>query len=201
MRTPRTTQRQLKVGVPPLGGHAGVARHTQPPKGGTPTPANRTKAKRSTFNPRCLKAFSLIEVVIAVAIFGMAATVLMSAFVSALLARERGVSIDLLNADIRAVRMQLLLEPNLDDAEDGDEYETLNSGEASWQAMIEPTNVVDLFQVQLSINFSESLEDLPTEHVETLYLLRPTWSESGERSDLLQEKREALKDTRSNYDF
>ena len=146
-------------------------------------------------------AFSLIEVVIAVAIFGMAATVLMSAFVNALLARERGASIDLLDADIRAVRMQLLLEPNLEDAEDGDEYETLNSGEASWEAIIEPTNVVDLFQVELRINFSKPAEGLPSEHVETLYLLRPTWSESDERSDLLQEKREALEDTRRDYEF
>lgn len=178
-------------------------------KGGTPPQGNRTTPKHSTFNVQRptfnsrhrRAAFSLIEVVIAVAIFGMAATVLMSAFVNALLARERGVSIDLLDADIRAVRMQLLLEPNLEDAEDGDEYETLNSGEASWEASIEPTNVVDLFQVQLRISFSEPPEGLPAEHIETLYLLRPTWSESDERSDLLQEKREALEDIRGDYNF
>ncbi len=209
MKSHHSPQRELKVGVPPLGGCAGVAIHTQPPKGGTPTPENRTIPKhptfnvqRSTFNSRHRRvAFSLIEVVIAVAIFGMAATVLMSAFVNALLARERGVSLDLLNTDIRAVRMQLLLEPNLKDAEDGDEYETLNSGEASWKAIIEPTNVIDLFQVQLHINFSEPPENFPAEYVETLYLLRPTWSESDERSDLLQEKREALEDIRGDYKF
>lgn len=150
---------------------------------------------------RRLAAFSLIEVVIAVAIFAMAATVLISAFVNALLARERGVSNDLLNADIRAVRMQLLLEPNIEDAEDGDEYETLNSGEASWEAQIEPTNVVDLFKVQFNIRFSEPLEGLPGDYLETLYLLRPTWSEADERSELLQDKREALEDTRGGFNF
>ncbi len=150
---------------------------------------------------RRVAAFSLIEVVIAVAIFAMAATVLMSAFVNALLARERGVSNDLLNADIRAVRMQLLLEPSLESAEDGDEYTTLNSGSATWEATIEPSEVVDLFRVQLQISFSKPPEGLPSDYRETLYLLRPTWSESSERSELLQEKREALQDSRRDFTF
>ena len=76
-------------------------------------------------------AFTLVEVLVAVAIFAMAASVLISAFANALLSRESATKYDLLNADIRAVRMQLLLEPNLEDAEDGDEYETVHSGEAS----------------------------------------------------------------------
>ncbi|MBL6919996.1 MAG: type II secretion system protein [Puniceicoccaceae bacterium] len=146
-------------------------------------------------------AFTLVEVLIAVAIFAMAASVLMSAFVNALLSRESAAKYDLLNADIRAVRMQLLLEPNLEDAEDGDEYETVHSGEASWEAQVVPTNVVDLFQVELSIRFSEPPVGLVADYTETLYLLRPTWSESEERSDLLQDKREALEDTRRDFNF
>lgn len=146
-------------------------------------------------------AFSLIEVVIAVAVFAMAATVLTSAFSNALLSRERSVSNDLQHADIRAVRMQLLLEADLEAAEDGGEVETLNSGEASWEAEIEPTEVIDLFQVRLSIRFREPKEDMIEEHVETLYLLRPTWSDSGERSDLLQDKRQELEDSRRDLDF
>lgn len=145
--------------------------------------------------------FSLIEVVIAVAIFAMAATVLMSAFVNALLARERAASNDLINADIRAVRMQLLLEPSLEDAEDGDEYQTLNSGEASWEAEIVPTNVVDLFKVQLRVRFNQPPEGQAPEHVELLYLLRPSWSEGDERAELLEEKRQVLEETRNDFNF
>ena len=150
---------------------------------------------------RRVAAFTLIEVLIAVSIFAMAASVLMSAFVNALLSRENGTKYDLLNADIRAVRMQLLLEPNLEDAEDGNEYKTFHSGEASWEAQVEPTDVVDLFQVGLSIRFSEPPEGLVADYSETLYLLRPTWSESDERSKLLQDKREALEDTRRDFNF
>jgi general secretion pathway protein I len=100
----------------------------------------RSRSKR-------VAAFTLVEVLIAVAIFAMAASVLMSAFVNALLSRESAVQYDLLNADIRAVRMQLLLEPNLEDAEDGDEYETVHSGEASWEAQVVPTTWSTFFKL------------------------------------------------------
>lgn len=141
-------------------------------------------------------AFTLIEVLIALAVFAMAATYLTSTFVNALTARERSVSNDMLHADIQAVRMQLLLEPNLDDAEDGGEYPTLHHGEAFWQARIEPTGVVDLFQVELAIEFSDPPEDGPDRHEEKLHLLRPTWSEGDERSDLLEDKRQELERSR-----
>ena len=62
--------------------------------------------------------FSLIEVVVALALFAMAAVVLSDTFVNALLARERSVSNDTYNRDIRAVRMQLLLEPDREEAEE-----------------------------------------------------------------------------------
>lgn len=156
---------------------------------------------RNAHSHRRQAAFSLMEVVIAVAVFAMAATVLTSAFSNALLSRDRSVSNELINNDIRAVRLQLLLEANLDDAEDGDEMETLSSGEASWEAVIEPTNVIDLFRVQLNISFSEPAKGLPKDYTETLYLLRPTWSESSEREDLLQDKRDDLEDARRDIDF
>lgn len=140
--------------------------------------------------------FTLIEVVIALAVFAMAAVVLSDTFVNALLARERGVSNDARNRDIRAVRMQLLLEPNREEAEDGGTYETLSNGVADWEAEIEPTNVVDLFQVELQVEFQKPQEDQEASYQETLYLLRPTWSESDERSDLLQDKKDALERSR-----
>lgn len=153
------------------------------------------KALKTT-HAQGLRAFTLIEVLIALTVFAMAATYLTSTFVNALTARERSVSNDILHADIQAVRMQLLLEPNLDDAEDGGDYPTLNHGEAFWQTTIEPTEIVDLFQVELAIEFSEPPEDGPERYDEKLYLLRPTWSEADERSDLLEDKRQELERSR-----
>ena len=55
---------------------------------------------------------------------------------------------------------------------------------------------MDLFQVELTIEFSDPPEDGPERHQEQLYLLRPTWSEADERSDLLEDKRRELERTR-----
>ena len=136
--------------------------------------------------------FSLIEVVVALALFAMAAVVLTDSFVNALLARERGIINDAYNRDIQAVRMQLLLEANREDAEDGNSFETLSNGMARWEADIEATNVVDLFRVALRIKFQDPQEDQEALYQEILFLLRPTWSEADKRSDLLQEKKEDL---------
>ena len=149
-----------------------------------------------TANTQRTAAFTLIEVLVALAVFAMAGTYLMATFVNSLTARERSVSNDLYHADIQAVRMQLLLEPNLDDAERGGRFSTLNHGEASWQADIRPTEIVDLFTVELTIDFSDPPEDGPDRHQETLFLLRPTWSEIDERSNLLEDKRQALERSR-----
>jgi len=145
---------------------------------------------------RTVFGFSLIEVVVALALFAMAAVVLSASFVNALLAREHGLSNDLRHADIRAVRMQVLLEPRLEHAEAGDAYQTLSNGSARWDAVIEPTKVVDLFKVQLRIEFIDPQEAQDPSYQETLYLLRPTWSKSDERATLLQDKKDALHNSR-----
>lgn len=136
--------------------------------------------------------FTLIEVVVALALFASASVGLTMAFTSMLTVREHGVRSDLLDADLRAVRRQLLLEPDIEAAEEGNTLETLSSGEAEWSAEIQPTEIVDLFQVRFSLALSDPPEGLPEQYSETLYLLRPTWSEREERDELLAEKREAL---------
>lgn len=140
--------------------------------------------------------FSLIEVLIALAIFSGAAIALTGAFVNALLLREHGLEQNTFNSDLGLVRMQLLLQPDRDLAEDGDIYETKDLGEAIWSAEIEETEIVDLFKVQFLIEFSDPAEGMPSTHEETLYLLRPTWSIGDERSILLEDKKQALIDTR-----
>lgn len=145
--------------------------------------------------------FTLIEVVIAVALFAMAATVLSSSFVNALLVREHSVSQQTLALDLAAVRKQLLLEPELAAAEEGADCITLNHGAARWHAEIETTDIVDLFQVELFIEFTDSEAAQGASHQATLYLLRPTWSKAEERSELLDEKRTALNDTRERDRF
>jgi general secretion pathway protein I len=155
----------------------------------TPAPSKPSKRGRAA-------GFSLIEVVVAMALFALAATVLTNSFVNTLLARQRAQSGEGREADLRAVRLQLLLEPDREAAEEGSEYETLAGGRAVWRAEIEPTDIVDLFEVRLAVEFTEAADEAERDHGERLFLLRPTWAEGAERSELLDEKRRALQDER-----
>ena len=75
-------------------------------------------------------------------------------------ARERGVSNDLLDADLWAVRLQLLLEADIEAAEEGAELETLSNGEAIWHASIEPTTS-SIYSKSTLVEFSQPAEGGP----------------------------------------
>ncbi len=147
------------------------------------------------------KGFSLIEVLIALALFAIASNIIGSAFINALLSRERNNDNSYRDIAIQTARKQLLLEKNIDDAEDGGSVETLELGEVDWYAEIIPTDMVDLFEVNLFIEFFDVNDDQSSNYNETLLLLRPTWSESDERSSLLQDKKEDLLDIRASELF
>jgi len=157
-------------------------------------------------NPRILKhapakGFSLIEVLIALALFAIASNIIGSAFINPLPSRERNNDNSYRDIAIQTARKQLLLEKNIDDAEDGGSVETLELGEVDWYAEIIPTDMVDLFEVNLFIEFFDVKDDQSSNYNETLLLLRPTWSESDERSSLLQDKKEDLLDIRASELF
>lgn len=147
------------------------------------------------------KGFSLIEVLIALALFAIASNIIGSAFINALLSRERNNDNFYRDIAVQTARKQLLLEKNIDDAEDGGSVETLELGEVDWYAEIIPTDMVDLFEVNLFIEFFDVKDDQSSNYNETLLLLRPTWSESDERSSLLQDKKEDLLDIRASELF
>ena len=143
-------------------------------------------------NPFRIKAFSLIEVLIALALFAICSNLIASAFINALLARERDPSIAYREISIDTVRSQLLLEKNLEDAEEGGTVNLIQDKEASWSVEIFPTEIIDLFECRLDIEFLDDELSKRGIYSETLYLLRPTWSDSSERATLLEEKKQAL---------
>ena len=158
-------------------------------------------SKSRKHQTKCTKGFSLIEVLIALALFAICSNLITSAFINALLARERNSASDYHDIAIDTVRRQLLLEKNLKDAEEGGTLTLLEKGEATWTVEIHPTEIIDLFECLLDIKFLESKNPRKETFSETLYLLRPTWSESDERSTLLQEKKEALQNQRAFESF
>mgnify|MGYP001187890816 FL=1 len=147
---------------------------------------------RNPYGDNKPKAFTLIEVLIALALFALASSIIASAFINALLARENNPSITYKDIATQTARNQLLLEPDKDSAEEGTTIEALEIGEITWTSEILATDIVDLFECRISIEFLDLDSNAASSYRETLYLLRPTWSESDERSSLLQVKKDAL---------
>ena len=68
-------------------------------------------------------------------------------------------------------------------------------------AEIEETETVDLFRLILDIEFENPDGEDPIAYNEVLYLLRPTWGDSFERSSLLSDVRKEIEDEARRRDW
>ena len=145
------------------------------------------------------KGFTIIEVLVALAILGAGAFVLTFAFSNAVIGLRHQQDNSHWANDLQFVRRQVLLAKDMDTLEEGDEIDTLSSGTISWQASeIEMAEVIDLFRVIVEYEIEDAPEGLEN-HSEVLYLLRPNWSAggfAGDRQELLQDKQGNLRRTR-----
>lgn len=134
-----------------------------------------------------------------IALFGLTMVVLTEAFVNTLVSLHSIESEADLQSDIRFVRSLALEESDRDVFEEGGNVETLSSGTAAWRATVENTEVSDLFRVELVIELNPP-EGKGTEvYTQNLVILRPTWSDPVERSELIAEARKRLLESRQQY--
>jgi prepilin-type N-terminal cleavage/methylation domain-containing protein len=149
--------------------------------------------KASFKNVTKTRAFTLLEVLVALLIFSLGAVVLGSAYLNLLnsyVAVGRGTEY---LQDIALVRQQLMTQPDLTTAQNGDEFDTLqidpNKAVAhiKWNAAIESAGTADLFNVTLTCVISTTDISTPTKTViQNFTLLRPTWSDPTEQTTLRQ---------------
>ncbi len=142
-------------------------------------------------------AFSLIEVLVAMAIFALGVTVLARTYVNTLNALRDAEDNSLTRQDFAFVRRQILTAATREQLEDGGTVETFRNGRADWSAEIEETDIIDLFRVRIEIEFFDSDESVE----QVIHALRPNWSEQEDRDQLLQDKTEALEKRRYSVDW
>jgi len=144
-------------------------------------------------------AFSLIEVLVALAIFAMTVAVLAQALNNAMTGLEASKT-DAQEAPLyRFALRQILQIEDREEVEDGGSLETPEDGAIDWSAAIEETDILDLFLLTVEMEHSHttgSLFDRAPGHRETLYVYRPSWSDSLDRGSLLQDKQDALRNER-----
>ena len=140
----------------------------------------------------CLGGFTLVEVLVSIAIFALAAVVLGSAYVNVLSGyqRMRGSSQD--ESDVAFVRAIVLAEPKLEVVEKGGEVRRADNTTLHWVAEVEPTNRADLFRVTLECELPASGPKANRKVSHSFLVLRPTWSDPAEREKLRAKFREEL---------
>jgi general secretion pathway protein I len=140
------------------------------------------------------RGFTLLEVIVALAIFALAAVVLGSAYVNVLNAYEtvqRGTQVD---EDVRFARAQLLSEPDHDKAEKGADFVSPGGRQVKWHATIEATTTADLFKVSFVCELSGDTAGGGAGQTVTneFYVMRPTWADPAENSKLKQDMQDRI---------
>ena len=145
-------------------------------------------------------AFTLIEVLVSLSIFALAAVGLGAAYSNVLLSRmalkEKGVG----EEDFARCRAAMIETANFADIEKGGDVYLPDDRMARWKGKIEPTTVTDLFWITLTVEIQTSAGGpygVPRE--QSQWILRPTWSVESDRTKLLADAKERLLKTRG-YD-
>ena len=145
--------------------------------------------------------FMLVEVLIALALFGMSAVFLVDGVGTISKAIREMKNTRELEQDLIWVRSQIFQESDYEKMEEGGDITAPTMGEIRWEAEVEMlTEVLDVFKVTLNLEY-EGNSDFNVESGERssiMYLFRPTWAQNSdfarERNDVLEEKRDKIRE-------
>ncbi len=140
------------------------------------------------------KAFTLIETIVALAIFALMATAIGQAIYNL------GAAINIADKDSRRdatrefLRYQVLQVTDLDELESTFDLEDLDGETVLVACEVEETVVADLFKMY--VNYKTTSYSINEEFL----VIREDWYESADdRSDLIDDRTDELDDIRSNY--
>jgi len=160
------------------------------------TPAHRDPVPGVPARPagraRRTAGLTLVEVLISLAIFSLAAVVLGTAYVNVLLGYDNMTKRNGREEIVRQMRAAVFTEPDRDKLERGGEIGLPGGGTGRWEAKVEESAIADLFRVGLRCEVPEANGGQPWVKEQTFMLLRPTWSEGTAREKLRGESRDRL---------
>ena len=140
------------------------------------------------------RGFTLLEVMIALAVFALGAVVLGAAYMNVLNAYEAAQRSNESDQDVRFARSQLLAEPDHDKAEQGGDFDSSGGRHVKWHATIESTVTADLFQVTFVCELADSSGGALPPVTESFTVLRPTWADPVINSKLRQDTQDRIKE-------
>jgi len=149
------------------------------------------------------RGLTLIEVLVALAVFALAAVGLAATHGNLLLARESMQRLEREDEALREARAAVLAPDALADGQlvtlSGQALSgTLqleDGSDASWEAELALTDVSDLFAVKLTVRSINGTRETLTQ--QAFFLLRPAWSSDADRQTRRQAARERLRASRA----
>ena len=130
---------------------------------------------RRTRKGSARRGFTLLEVLVALCIFALAAVVLGMSYMNVLIGYEvvsRGTTI---NEDFAFARQIVLREPDRKKLEQGGEFETARGARGKWSVDITSTTMPDVYRVAFTCDLSELSRPEAEKSTQTFFVLRPTW--------------------------
>lgn len=137
------------------------------------------------------KGFTVLEVLIALAVFVLMAVYLVGGYLNALRAYEAAGRQDLELTAMNFARTQMLRESDREKLPSGGTFED-NGINVRWSAEVVPALVPDVYTVEFTCEFSGSGRDAHRV-VEKLQVLRPSWAKPDERGPLQEKLKERIK--------
>jgi hypothetical protein len=129
----------------------------------------------------------VLEVLVALAIFAMAAIVLAGAYLNILNGYEIIARGGEGNADLAFARSIILNEPDRTKLEQGGMFDTVDGNRINWSVEITSTNMPELFNVALTCETAGATQKASDKNVQTFTVLRPTWVVDVAERDKLRE--------------
>ncbi len=137
--------------------------------------------------PRSRAAFSLLEVLVALMIFALSAVVLGSTYVNVLNSYEAVSRGNTRDEDVAFARAQMLVMTERAKVEAGAEFDSIDNRHVRWTATLASTTLPDLFTVTFVCEVTDSAKGgEPEKTTQTFTVLRPTWSDATEKTQLRQ---------------
>ncbi|MCC6416426.1 MAG: prepilin-type N-terminal cleavage/methylation domain-containing protein [Opitutaceae bacterium] len=144
-------------------------------------------------HPAANRAFTLVEVLVSLAIFALAAVALAAAYLNVLNGYQNRDHERAINATWSLVRIATSSVADRDELEAGGTIELPDRQRVTWTAQIVPTPIADLFALELSAHATAPTE---WERRARIMLLRPEWSDPGERDRLRADSKQLLERNR-----
>ena len=133
------------------------------------------------------RGFTLLEVLVGIAILAMAAVVLGAAYVNTLGAHEAVARRAAAGTGMDYLRDIILNEPERAKVEQGGNLALPDNRQMNWEAVVEEAAVPDLFRVLVRGRITGTAAKDSEDFEQALMLLRPSWSDAGKREQIRED--------------